>query len=219
VSTRRSGRSVARRRVAIGSGRETDLQRRQGDRAQRRAILIATNGEKTEMKYFNAVKALPWIHAARVAVVFVKGSPGEVVTDAARRRDQNDFDEAWAVCDVDEYATREPSAVAKRLGVRLAWSNPSFEVCLILHHDNCTSFIENATKAGERLVRYVGNWDKTALRFSQFEHGISEAMRRAKALEPSPENNPSTGVWRVMRSLGHRDGRLPRAPRRSGSGS
>ncbi|MER7001691.1 RloB family protein [Dactylosporangium sp. NPDC000555] len=200
--------------MAIGQGRETNLERSQGRRAQRRAVLIATNGKSTERKYFDAVKALPWVHAARVAVVFTNGAPTELVRDTARRRDLNDFDEAWAVCDVDEYLISEPSATARRLKVKLAWSNPSFEVWLILHHDNCTSHLENGTKACQRLEKYVGKWNKSTLNFSQFEQGISDAVTRAKELEPSPDNNPSSGIWRLMEALGHTQETAGRRTRR-----
>ncbi|WP_204002990.1 RloB family protein, partial [Micromonospora lutea] len=115
----------------VGTGRrETDLRRRPATREQRRTVLITTNGESTERTYFDALKREPWI-SAKVAVAVERGSPVDLVRDAYRRQRDNDYDEAWAVCDVDHYPPGEASAEAQRSGVRLAWSNPCFEVWLL----------------------------------------------------------------------------------------
>ncbi|MEV0396242.1 RloB family protein [Polymorphospora rubra] len=158
------GRSSDRRRH--GFSRETDLRRRPGTREQRTAILIATNGESTERDYFLALKAEPWVRAARVAVVFKRGAPIEVIRDAARRRDHDDYDQAWAVCDVDHYETATADAEAIERDVRMAWSNPCFEVWLILHKADCNAHLENARRAGDRLRSHVRNWNKTALDYA-----------------------------------------------------
>ncbi|WP_091247774.1 RloB family protein [Micromonospora matsumotoense] len=197
----RSNRET-RRGVQVGSGRETDLRRQPARREQRIAVLVDTNGKSTERKYFGALKDLPWVHVGRVVVVFTNGSPVDVIRDAARRRSENDFDHAWAVCDIDSYNVGEAEIEAQRKGVGIAWSNPCFEVWLILHKASHNAFLENADKACERLSKILGReWDKSVLDFSEFEPGIADAVARAKLLD-APPANPSTGIWLVLESLG-----------------
>ena len=192
--------------MELGSGRETDLRRRPARRAQRQTVLIDTNGKSTEQAYFNAVKSLPWVQVGRIVVVFTNKAPVEVVRDASRRKNANDFDQAWAVCDVDEFDTEKAMVEARRSGVGLAWSNPCFELWLLLHIAEHTSHLENGDKACEKITKALGReWDKSALDFSDFEHGIGDAIKRAKLLETPPAANPSSDVWRLMEALGFAD--------------
>jgi hypothetical protein len=191
------------RGIQLGSGRETNLRRQPSRRAPRKTILIDTNGKSTEQAYFNALKTLQWAQASRVVVVFKNGAPVDVVRDAGKRKTDNDFDEAWAVCDVDEFETERAMVEARRKDVGLAWSNPCFELWLILHLAAQKSHLENGDKACEKISKPLGkDFDKTEMNFADFEHGIEEAVGRAKLLEQPPAANPSTNVWAVLESLG-----------------
>jgi hypothetical protein len=186
--------------VRAGSGRETDLGRRSAHRAQRRTVLVATNGESTEKTYFSELRHESWVRQ-RVVVVVEKGSPLSVVKGAARRRDRDDYDEAWAVCDVDEFPTQEASSQANTDGVRMAWSNPCFELWLLLHKDTHGGFIADA-KAAEKLMRQcVQGWKKSNLDFAAFRDSIEDAVHRAKSLGTPPHENPSTAVWQLIEAL------------------
>ncbi|BCJ64254.1 RloB family protein [Polymorphospora rubra] len=118
-----------------------------------------------------------------------------------RRRNRDDYDQAWAVCDVDHYETATADAEAIERDVRMAWSNPCFEVWLILHKADCNAHLENARRAGDRLRSHVRNWNKTTLDYAEFRDGVNAAVRRARTLEPSPERNPSTMVWLLIEAL------------------
>ncbi|WP_158566301.1 RloB family protein [Micromonospora craterilacus] len=191
----------SRSSISLGQGRVTNLRRETGIREQRSAILIATNGDKTERDYLNALKKEPWVKPGKVVVVFESGSPEEVVKGAAKRRDRDDYDQAWAVCDVDHYATSAASILADATDVELLWSNPCFEVWLVLHKGNCTSYIEDGRRAADRLREHISDWDKTALRFDEFRDGVKDAVRRAKSLGEPPDANPSTAMWRLVEAL------------------
>ncbi|MFI7430525.1 RloB family protein [Micromonospora sp. NPDC049836] len=180
--------------------RETDLRRRIGTRDQLRTVLVATNGQSTERSYLLALKQEPWVRP-RVVVVVERGSPIDMARGAARRRQRDDFDEAWGVCDVDHYEAAQAEAEAAALGVRLVWSNPCFEVWLLLHHVDCSGYLKNADKVHEKLRRAVKNWDKTALNFNDFRDGVENAVVRAQRLGPAPDRNPSTAVWQLIDTL------------------
>ena len=55
--------------------RETNLRRRSGTRVERRSVLIVTNGNRTEVDYFEAVRMESWVTAGKVKVKFEKGDP------------------------------------------------------------------------------------------------------------------------------------------------
>jgi hypothetical protein len=184
-----------------GFNRETNLERRTSIRRERQTILIVTNGVRTEVDYFEAVKKEPWIKAGKVTVKFQAGTPADAVKRAAEIRDDNAYSQAWAVCDVDEFDVTEACAIADAQKVELALSVPCFEVWLILHvAEGCPGF-NTATQVGKYLKKFVNTWDKTRLNYTDFQAGVFEAVERAPRLGDPPNANPSTAVWRLIKSL------------------
>ena len=184
-----------------GFKRETDLRRRVDTRQERRSILVVTNGVSTEVDYFDALRREPWVTADKVKVKFESGEPAAIVLRAARIRDDNAYDEAWAVCDVDEFDTKVAVATATERGVELAFSLPSFEIWLVLHLSASCPGFNSATQAGRHLKSLLPSWDKTGLKFSDFRAGVFDAVLRARRLGEPPDANPSTAVWRLIESL------------------
>src|SRR5262249_8523828 len=139
--------------------------------------------------------------AHKVTVKFEHGDPAIAVLRSATIRDGNEYDEAWAVCDVDEYDVKPAAESARNLEVQLVLSVPSFEVWLILHYkDGCPGF-DNATQADKLLKKLIPTWDKTALDFSDFRNRVLTAVAGAKRLGEPPDANPFTSVWRLAESL------------------
>jgi hypothetical protein len=182
---------------------ETNLRRNVDTRREQRVILIVTNGKKTEKDYFEAINEESWVAASNIQVKFKNGSPAAAVKYAIN--EAGGYTETWVVCDVDHYDTTLAIASARRYGVFLALSRPSFEVWLILHlFEGCSPF-DNALQAGVRLTELLPTWDKTELNFDDFRAGVLEAEKRARRLteiygEP-PVGNPSTDVWKIIESL------------------
>jgi hypothetical protein len=199
---------IKRQRAVIGTPRgrsgfkrETDLRRRVDTREELWSVLVVTNGNRTEVDYFEALKKEPWVIADKVKVKFEHGDPAAVVLRAARIRDDSAYDEAWVVCDVDDFDVRSAITDAAVREVGLTLSVPSFEVWLILHvSDGCPGF-NNAAQVEGHLEKLLPNWEKTALRFSDFRDGVFDAVARAKRLGNPPEANPSTAVWQLVESL------------------
>jgi len=193
--------SKAQRSRNAGFRRETDLRRRVNTRQERRLVLVVTNGVSTEMSYFDALRREPWVTADKVKVKLERGEPTAVVLRAARIRDDNAYDEAWVVCDVDQFDVKPAITAAAEREVELTLSLPSFEVWLILHvSEGCPGF-NNATQADRHLKGLLPSWDKTNLKFSDFRGGVDDAVVRAKRLGEPPDANPSTAVWRLIESL------------------
>jgi RloB-like protein len=116
------------------------------------------------------------------------------------------FDEIWCVVDVDEHK-RLPEArnLAEKHGVRLAVSNPRFELWALLHFRE-----QHAHIAGDEVVRllrgFIPKYDKRIPCHSLL-NGYEKAVQRAKLLErlriesDDPHGNPSTGVWRLVERM------------------
>jgi hypothetical protein len=108
--------------------------RRVGTRAVRQRFLIVCEGERTEPQYFKDFQ-VPGL------VVTVKGvarSALQLVEEARKHRDTDDYDQVWCVFDRDDC---EPDHIhrafelARRLGFGIAFSNQAFELWYLLHFD------------------------------------------------------------------------------------
>jgi hypothetical protein len=123
-------------------------------RAQR--ILIVCGGD-TEREYFDFARAE--LSASAVKVVAVGKDPLSVVRYASKLKldsEQRDeaYSEVWVVTDVDDFKNlAEAQRHAQEAGIRLAISNPCFEVWLIDHMrvcpESCSDTLSCEAKARE----------------------------------------------------------------------
>ena len=189
------------RRRYLAFSRETDLSRRVELQNELRSILLATNGKNSEVDYFQGIKTESWINVGRIVIQFVNGDPASLVIRAAEIRDQNDYDEVWVVCDLDQYDVTSAIAEANVKDIGFALSVPSFEVWLILHLSAACPGFNEAKHVNRYLKGILPSWDKAKPRFADFRPGVWQAVARAKQLGEPPEANPSTAVWMVIESL------------------
>ncbi len=154
------------------------------------------------MDYFNGIRSSGLAGRGKVMIVkFRNGSPTETVRSAAELRGYSEYDEAWAVCDVDTFDVGPAIELSATAAVNLALSQPSFEVWLILHKADSCPGLNNADQACRVLRGHVQNWDKSNLRFADFVDHILVAVERAQRLGEPPEANPSTAVRKLIVSL------------------
>jgi hypothetical protein len=130
-------------------------------------------------------------------------SPLQLVKLAIKHRDQDadSFDEVWCVFDIDDFDVAEAVVLAGRNSVRLAISNPCFELWLLLHFENCTAAMSGYEQLRRRLCRHIAGYDKECGPFDQFRPGVPAAIERAQALTPAGaehRHNPATGVWPLV---------------------
>lgn len=187
--------------------------RRPPFRESRLRLLVVCGGERTEPAYLVGLK----VHLRNPAVqvkVRAKGcAPKELVTYARTVAPigGDEFDEVWCVVDSDEFDLEPAVALAAKLDVHLAVSNPCFELWLLLHHQDCTAPLCDAGAALRQLTRRVPTYQKNSLRFAEFEAGVPDALRRAECLDPTGcdhGRDPSSGVWKLVRLMVE-GGRLP----------
>jgi hypothetical protein len=186
-------------------------QRREGRTSRRPAtarrlstrLLIVCGGLRTEKLYFDGLRRAEHNPAVTVVLKTHPKSPTEVVRHARtiRRDNRDDFDEVWCVLDVDQFQDISQAAtLAKKSGIKVAISNPCFELWLLLHLAAHTAHI--STRDVQRLLcRHLPGYDKSDLSFDDFASGVGDAYERSRELEPTGrahDVNPSTNVWQLM---------------------
>ncbi|WP_159037247.1 RloB family protein [Streptomyces specialis] len=189
--------------------RRSSPSRRTADRARRelrKRLLIVCGGVKTEKDYFHGMRDHFRSPNVTIKVDTDARSPLHVVRKAASsfRNNSDDFDECWAVFDVDDFDVSTAVAEAKRGNVNLAISNPCFEYWLLLHFCEHPGSI-TTRNALINVRKHLPNYDKTRLRFSDYADGVEEAVVRAEIRDrgnsSEPGVNPSTRVWRIVEQV------------------
>jgi len=109
------------------------------------------------------------------------------------------FDEIYCVVDVDEFDIATAVRTAANRGIELAVSNPCFELWLLLHHEDCTAYVDGYAAVVRRLRKHLPAYAKADLDFADFADSVAAAIERAKALEAG--RNPSTTIWLLVERI------------------
>lgn len=188
-----------------------DLRRKPARREPKFSILIYSEGEVTEPDYFNRLADRFGNNLVRVEVVEKSGAPLAILRSArnairriARSRDSFDkFDQVWAVFDCDDHpGIAQTLEEARAAGIKVAYSNPCFEVWLMLHHvdhDAPDDRWELQRKLNSKDAGYDPNGSKKAS-FEAIVGSLDDATRRAERMrarrveQGDPLGRPYTNV-------------------------
>lgn len=204
MSPRQSkGNDVAKRRLSIEK-RSLLERRNSGTRLERKRFLILCEGE-TEYSYFVGMRERG---GPVLDVVNPKVDHLSVIEEAKRRQfldDYDDDDQIWCVLDTE----LDPSlaeAMLARAGskIQLALSTPCFDLWLLLHHKDHRAPFQTAKQVEKAVKSAVQGWSKGSTQFRDFQDGVEEACRRAKAIDPDGKDhmrNPSSSVWKLVESI------------------
>ena len=126
-------------------------------------------------------------------------------------REQGEVDEVWCLFDV-EWPRNHPDlpeakARADRSDVRLAISNPCFELWLALHFEDHTAPLDN--RAARNLLRDHDKSSGKGLDGSEYMPRRADAAQRARALTAKhagdgtefPNDNPSSGMYLFLEAI------------------
>ncbi|MCY3952410.1 MAG: RloB family protein [bacterium] len=208
-------------------GRGGSLRRQVGVRTPKRTFLVFCEGEKTEPAYLKALKREPAVRdVASVDIRVDEGTRGAVpltlveVAAKARARfsgEDGEVDEVWCVFDV-EWPRNHPNLkraldLARERGVRVAVSNPCFELWLALHFEDQNAWLDTA--AAIRRCRTLDGASGKDLDGVTYMSHRADAARRARALDERhrrdgtdfPRDNPSSGMYRFLDAI--EDGEPP----------
>lgn len=161
----------------------------------RRRILVVSEGAVTERQYLqefkkhcrNPLVSMDFEGAAGVPVTLVnraKELKRAAEDDASRERDANlGFDEVWCVFDVDEHPhIPDARQMATANGLRLAMSNPCFELWLLLHFRDSPG-LQHRHEIQRLLATEMPGVKPKHIEFARLIPGYEEAHRRATRLE------------------------------------
>ena len=188
-----------------------NFKRPAGERSYRKMYVLATEGTKTEPKYFN-------LFNEGEAIIHVKclkhgsGSDPEKILKVLKKyiKDKGLLvgDEAWVIVDRDKWTEGQLNMLhnwSQSAGnYSLAVSNPKFEYWLLLHFED-GSGVNSSQECDERLLRAHPNYKKNNIGIRKLEPGISEAIRRAKQKDSPPCAKwpliTGTTVYRLVEKL------------------
>ncbi|MFP3872069.1 MAG: RloB family protein [Candidatus Aenigmatarchaeota archaeon] len=190
------------------------MSRRVSLREPQSILVIVSEGEKTELKYFSNYRKRGCglkIETPNTS----KTDPLGLVKYAERQIRKNELepdgdDEVWCVFDVDQNKENIKKAVdeAEDNDINIALSNPCFELWFLLHFElrqtelSCDDTIDN-------LKKYLPDYSKNQDIFYEIVDKRDEAISHAKKLNEihserrnnelySPESNPSTQVFKLI---------------------
>ncbi len=127
---------------------------------------------------------------------------------AARKHEDDNlaYDSVWCVFDIDEHPNvNDAKQMAAANGIKLAISNPCFELWLLLHFREPPGS-EHRRRIQARLSEHVADYDKH-IAIEVFLPHYPEAAKRAAKLDRLarqvnlPERNPTTGVYKLLEEI------------------
>lgn len=202
--------------------RGNPFQRPRQPRVVGRKIVIFCEGEKTERGYFEAIRQSMRLRTLQIVVKHPDATDPRSIVRAVidyrkERRAERAWtagDEAWAVFDGDEHILcnrdnwNDALQTAAGNQIRLAVSNPSFELWYLLHYQEQGANLSRHD-ALRLLRRHIENYEKASRLWPvPLEPLTTEAIRRAKQLARraeadglQPHTNPCTGVCELVESL------------------
>lgn len=191
-------------------------------------IIVATEGIKTEPRYFDALALL---YASSRTHVWVlerlesASDPQRVLNQLREFRRVyrlNPSDELWLVIDLDRWTPQmlsEVTSQAVQIGVRLAVSNPCFEIWLLLHHRALSDYdplvldeFQQNNKDGtsrsrleRELIAIVGEFNKANLNTDGYIPYADKAIQNAELADTSPDERwpqeVGTHVYRLAKHI------------------
>jgi hypothetical protein len=195
-------------------------------------ILIVTEGSQTEPKYFEHFRNRQTNIDIRVVGSGNNGGETDyisLVRKAQGYQEKNALsvaggDAIWVVADGDvNYNNPNPIAgkdkqlsqarkMAEQKGIRIALSNPCFELWYLLHFQYTTKFLKDYETVKGILKNYIPDYEKADDVFGKLETSLTDAMKRAKQLEQYHLKdgeelpfgiavNPFTDVYQLVETL------------------
>ena len=192
------------------------MQRKTRTKDQRARFVILCEGAITEPQYLNAFARLPEVRA--VATLDIRGmgyDPRRLVEESKRLQNQKnqrtEGTQYWCVFDVEaptpHYRLREAVQMARDNRIRLAISNPCFELWLLLHYADQRKWVDNEECRG--LLRTHVTSQRKGIDGNAYMPLFPQALTRAMVLErlheradrELPNNNPSSGMNHLLKAI------------------
>lgn len=138
--------------------------------------------------------------------------PALIVKQATERSENETWDQVWCVFDIE--APPKPSSVpsierAQDAGHHVAWSNPCFEIWLLLHFQPTCPPFETSAAVGAALRHHMPDFKKASFVSAELLDVADTAITRAKLITDRhardeivpPDDNPNTLVGTLVSEL------------------
>lgn len=211
------------------ASRNSQHRRKPARRKPRIKFYIFAEGKNTEKDYLKCLEAKLGLRGPLVEYFGALGVPKTVATEAIkfarnqsladntgrRRRKLDSYeenDEVWAVFDRDEHpAFKEAIQNCRDAGVSFAYSDPCFELWLLLHLISYDAPCDRGSAQRDlkiKLDKYDPKSGKTADFEPLVEHletaeSRAEHQRNDRRKEGNEDGNPSTNVYELTRKMKH----------------
>jgi hypothetical protein len=174
-------------------------------------FLIVCEGQKTEVIYFEGYRKRD--SGVRIFIPNLTDTdPVSLVEHANSLNRRQKYDHTWCVFDADENnenTITQAGKMAQKYGVKIAFSNPCFELWYLLHfvfHDRKISTKEAQKMLNSRLPNYEKNKDYNCILGRQRETAIDNASKLNSIYKKnknllSRSCNPSTTVVDLVNDL------------------
>lgn len=210
--------------MAKQSRRQFNLRRRTEVRDLRAVIVLVCEGQNTEPDYFNQFRRRFNGSMVRLEVIGEGAAPVTIARAAALRKaeldksrknsDWSSNDQVWAVFDRDEHPKiSDATAVCRAAGVSVAFSDPCFELWLLLHlidfdrpddRHQVQRELEANLDCYSRKTRKTADFDLLFDKIEEAERRASSQLARREEEAQGGLNRPYTNVFRLTRVLrGH----------------
>jgi hypothetical protein len=186
------------------------LERKTGFR-DGRMIIIATEGSVTEVEYFSQLQEHAVLSPLRFQIKVIaptenKSAPNQIIKSLTNFKKEYQIkadDELWMVIDRDRWTVQMLSEIhrqCKQKGIGLCISNPCFELWLILHYQDITTFgadtqellLANQKQHGQSYAkRYISDLmeNENLTDFARLFPLIPNAMENARLLRTFSKAN------------------------------
>ena len=197
-----------------------DYRRRRPSKDPEPAILVVTEGKKTEPEYLGSLRRRLHLATAAVVVCPADGTdPGSIVDcaisirkqrrDEAGQGDVVEYSETWIVFDSEQRlgtpALSNALTKALQQGLRVALSAPCFEYWLVLHFEYTTSLMYTCREVERRLKRHIPDYDKSSPPMAVLIPKVAIAVGHAEKCRIEQEKAdaplPRTGVDQLVRAM------------------
>ncbi|MCJ7481976.1 MAG: RloB family protein [Thermodesulfovibrionales bacterium] len=191
-------------------------------RSSGKAILIVTEGEKTEPDYLEGFRKHLKLQAVDIEITNADGTDALSVVDyAIKLRDERKrevkrgctipYDSVWAVFDTERADTnpklKDALHKAGVYKINVAISNPCFEFWLLLHDEFTTAPFAKCENVIRRIKdKFLPDYEKGNIPVESYIIKIPTAVRYAEQCQhhhktAGTEGNPSTGVYLLVREM------------------
>lgn len=195
----------------LTSRKKRPLERSEGFDHDAILIVIATEGEKTEKNY------LKMFRSSKVKIEVLHTTKGfsapkhvfKRLHDFKEEHNLDKDDQLWLMIDVDDWPKDKLTLIGEEcneIGLRLAVSNPCFELWLFLHlSDAVPDWPFSCKEIKKKLSAILKGYNSSNLQTDKFKPHIKKAIKNAKKLDINPvERWPAkagTHVYKVVNEI------------------